>query len=245
MHGAVMLFVLAQIAGAFLVAPPPKTRLGGIKQPYGSQVVVVLRASSDPSEKYSDPITAFLGRLLLPKPLDISSSAADLLINANAPKRRNLRAKKFAGLIERGLGKYEWFVTGRCDASLFTDDFIFTDPSVSLKGLAAYSQGVARLFDQETSRAEMISVTAADEATIVVVWRLEGRVNLPGKPRIKPYIVTTTYCRDGNGLIVSQQDEFDAPALEILLSSYLPGFGRPPAPPASDLRKAAKAAAGR
>lgn len=41
----------------------------------------------------------------------------------------------------------------------------------------------------------MIS-TVADGDDIVVRWRLSGRVNLPFKPPIKPYVVTTTFERD-------------------------------------------------
>jgi hypothetical protein len=46
----------------------------------------------------------------------------------------------------------------------------------------------------------------ADEGAraIVATWRLEGAVNLPFKPRIPPYVVTTTLGVDGDGLICSQ-----------------------------------------
>lgn len=44
-------------------------------------------------------------------------------------------------------------------------------------------------------RCDVIS-TVADGDDIVVRWRLSGRVNLPFKPPIKPYVVTTTFERD-------------------------------------------------
>lgn len=97
---------------------------------------------------------------------------------------------------------------------------------------------------QATSKAELISVTAEPSSnTIVVVWRLEGRVNLPFKPKIKPYVVTTTFGIDEQGLICSQLDEFSVPGWDLLLSTLLgEGFGAKPAPPIEELRAAAAAA---
>jgi hypothetical protein len=92
---------------------------------------------------------------------------------------------------------------------------------------------------------ELVSVTPRPEAqppAIEVVWRLEGRVNLPLKPRIKPYVVTTTLGLDADGLICSQLDEFSIPGWELLLCIFLgDGFGAPPAPPVEELRAAAAA----
>lgn len=96
---------------------------------------------------------------------------------------------------------------------------------------------------QETSKAELISVEARPASNdIVVVWRLEGRVNLPLKPKIKPYVVTTTLGLDSDGLVCSQLDEFSVPGWDILLSTLLgEGFGAKPAPPVEELRAAVKA----
>jgi hypothetical protein len=105
---------------------------------------------------------------------------------------------------------------------------------------------VRKLFDQATSKVELISVTPQpDSKAIVVIWRLEGRVNLPFKPKIKPYVVTTTLGVDADsGLINSQVDEFSVPGWDLLLSIVLgEGFGAKPAPPVEELRAAAAAAA--
>lgn len=45
------------------------------------------------------------------------------------------------------------------------------------------------------ARCDVIS-SEADGDDVVVRWRLSGRVNLPFKPPIKPYVVTTTFTRD-------------------------------------------------
>lgn len=97
---------------------------------------------------------------------------------------------------------------------------------------------------QATSKAELISVTAdAASSSIVVVWRLEGRVNLPFKPQIKPYVVTTTFGVDAQtSLVCSQLDEFAVPGWDLLLSTFLgQGFGAKPARPVEELRRAAAA----
>jgi hypothetical protein len=108
--------------------------------------------------------------------------------------------------------------------------------------------GVRKLFDQATSKVELISVTPQPAAgAILVTWRLEGRVNLPFKPKIKPYVVTTTLGVDpASGLICSQVDEFSVPGWDLLLSIVLgEGFGAKPAPPVEELRAAAAAAGGK
>lgn len=79
-----------------------------------------------------------------------------------------------------------------------------------------------KLFDQATSKAELITVTADPTARqVIVTWRLEGRVNLPFKPKIKPYVVTTYLGLDDEGLICSQLDKFSVPGYDLLLSIVL------------------------
>lgn len=69
----------------------------------------------------------------------------------------------------------------------------------------------------------MIS-TVADGEDIVVRWRLSGRVNLPFKPPIKPYVVTTTFERDAGDQFYDEGEV----RVEVFLS-VLKCFGyRPP-----------------
>ena len=91
-----------------------------------------------------------------------------------------------------------------------------------------------KLFD-ETSRAEIIStvVSSTSPNTIVVTWRLSGRVNIGPGLNIKPYICYTDFTIDKNGLICFQEDRFDIPGWDILLSALFPFLiGRVTAPPA-------------
>ncbi|CAM9974894.1 unnamed protein product [Laminaria digitata] len=182
----------------------------------------------------ADPLTAFLGKFL-PSSKEKSSSpqAEDLVFNVgDQEKRRGMSATEMASAVDEGLQRNGWFVTGRVDASLFSETFFFSDPQVSLTGVGKYAEGVAKLFDQEESRCDVIS-TVADGEDIVVRWRLSGRVNLPFKPPIKPYVVTTTFERDAEGLLSTQRDEFAIAGWDILLHAVFPGhpFGAAPAPP--------------
>lgn len=139
----------------------------------------------------------------------------------------------------------EWFVTGLSEPSLFSDDFLFKDPDVTVVGIKKYSEGVRKLFDQETARAEVVSIRCSDTRSnaIIVTWRLSGCVSLGGvKIDIKPYIVYTELRLDaaGSGLVDFQQDFFSVPGWDILLSALAPRlrpFLTPPAPPIEELRK--------
>ena len=73
----------------------------------------------------------------------------------------------------------------------------------------------------------------------MVKWRLEGRVNLPLRPRISPYVVTTTFGVDSDGLIASQLDEFSVPGWRLLAGALLGAWAGPePAGPVEQLRRA-------
>ena len=101
--------------------------------------------------------------------------------------------------------------------------------------LLDYARGVYKLFDQETSRAEIIStvVNATVPNTITVTWRLSGRVNIGPGLTIKPYICYTDFTVNNNGLIAFQEDRFDIPGWDILLSAFFPFLiGKVTAPPA-------------
>ncbi|GAX74802.1 hypothetical protein CEUSTIGMA_g2249.t1 [Chlamydomonas eustigma] len=186
---------------------------------------------------YSDPVNGFLGNFL-PSGESVSASSLDQ-IDWTTPKATGLEIRQLADRIEAKLSMSEWFVTGMVDPSLFAKEFSFKDDSVATKGIRSYAEGVRKIFDQETSRAEVVSVdTDAAKGIIVVTWRLEGCVNLPFKPRITPYVVTTTFEVDSDGLISSQLDEFSVPGWRLLAGALLGSWAGPtPALPVVELRK--------
>jgi len=157
---------------------------------------------------------------------DSSSNPIDS-IDFDAPKFNKVPLETLAKILDYEIFNKEWFVTGNVNPIYFSDKFEFQDPDVQLVGIENYARGVFKLFDQETSRAEIISVEVNEEKedTITVRWRLSGKVNIGpgGGLTIKPYIcITDLKVDEESGLVVFQEDEFDIPQWDILLSALFP-----------------------
>jgi len=208
--------------------------------------------AEDAGYKAKNPLISLLGKLL-PRSaasVDVEPQERNPLdeIDWAAPKLRGLSLAEMSARLEAGLSEREWFVTGRSLPELFSDEYAFSDPDVSLKGIEPYSRQVRRLFDQATSRCEVVSCAPVDgsDDCIRVVWRLSGGVNIgPAGLAIKPYVVCTTPRTDpgDGGLVVFQEDQFSIPGWDILLSALLP-FLRPmlapEAPPVDVLQAEAR-----
>lgn len=146
-------------------------------------------------------------------------------IDFDAPKiSPSTSVDDLAKALDYELIESEWFVTGKVNPSYFSPDFQFQDPDVQLKGIESYARGVYKLFDQSTSRAEIISTvvntTTTSDTPIIITctWRLSGNVNILFGLPIKPYIVYTDFQVDpSTSLIVFQEDRFDLPPWDILL----------------------------
>ncbi|KAL7551262.1 hypothetical protein ACHAWF_014448 [Thalassiosira exigua] len=175
-------------------------------------------------DEYRNAATAFLSNFMQKE----SGPAADPLADVDfaAPKVRGLSLSDLAAVLDAELYEKEWFVSGRVNPVYFDDAFQFQDPDVKLTGVEEYARGVLKLFDQETSRAQIISsvVNGTAPNTITITWRLSGRVNIgPQGLPIKPYICYTDFTVDeGSGLITFQEDRFDVPGWDILLSALFP-----------------------
>eukprot|EP00525_Craspedostauros_australis_P000202 CAMPEP_0198125240 /NCGR_PEP_ID=MMETSP1442-20131203/42134_1 /TAXON_ID= /ORGANISM="Craspedostauros australis, Strain CCMP3328" /LENGTH=283 /DNA_ID=CAMNT_0043784809 /DNA_START=148 /DNA_END=999 /DNA_ORIENTATION=+ len=129
-----------------------------------------------------------------------------------------------AQALDYELTQREWFVTGDVNPAYFADTFEFQDPDVQLKGIEAYARGVRKLFNQKTARAEIIETVVNADGGITCTWRLSGDINIGfnGLP-IKPYICYTDFTVDTEtSLITQQEDRFDIPQWDILLSSLFP-----------------------
>ena len=154
---------------------------------------------------------------------DTADPLAD--IDFNAPKSPKLSLQDLASVLDYELYNKEWFVTGQVNPIYFDDKFTFQDPDVKLTGIEEYARGVLKLFDQSTSRAEIIStvVNTTVPNTITVTWRLSGGVSIGPGLTIKPYICYTDFTVDEeSGLIVFQEDRFSIPGWDILLSALFP-----------------------
>jgi hypothetical protein len=196
-------------------------------------------------EEYRNPVTQILSNFM-GKPdsaanNDNNEDAGELLaeIDFAAPKlKRKLSLERLAAVLDAELYDSEWFVTGKVNPIYFADSFCFQDPDVKLDGIEAYARGVNKLFDQVTSRAEIIStvVNTTVPYTLTCTWRLSGKVDVGPGLNIKPYLVFTDFTVDpDSGLILFQEDRFAIPQWDILLSALFPFLiGKvtsPPAPP--------------
>jgi hypothetical protein len=180
-------------------------------------------AESSSVEEYKNVQTKVLSNFMQKDAMDVADPFSDIDWNAEKiPPTTSLET--LAAALDYELIQSEWFVTGKVNPIYFSDDFEFQDPDVKLKGIEDYGRGVYKLFDQSTSRAEIISTvvnTAAsppERPAITCTWRLSGDVNIAFGFSIKPYIVCTDFVVDpSTSLIIFQEDRFDIPGWDILL----------------------------
>jgi hypothetical protein len=226
------LFLLASFASNCCFAFTPSSTRGRTFSP-----PTALR--SDPSDyEKKNAAVSVLSNFMQEEDQDASDPFGS--IDFNATKFQKVPIETLAAVLDYELTDKEWFVTGNVNPIYFSDNFEFQDPDVKLSGIENYARGVYKLFDQGTSRAEIISTFANEDLdnTITVTWRLSGKVNIGpgGGLTIKPYICSTNFkVNEESGLIDLQEDEFDIPQWDILLSSLFPFLiGKvtsPPAPP--------------
>jgi hypothetical protein len=190
-------------------------------------------------QEYRNPVTQILSNFMSKPESADNEEAQDPLteIDFAVPKlKRKLSLEQLAAVLDAELYDSEWFVTGKVNPTYFADSFCFQDPDVKLPGIEAYARGVNKLFDQVTSRAEIIStvVNTTVPNTLTCTWRLSGNVDIGPGLTIKPYLVFTDFTVDpDSGLIVFQEDRFDLPQWDILLSALFPFLiGKVTAPPA-------------
>jgi hypothetical protein len=187
---------------------------------------------SNDVDRYRNAPTAILSNFLQSKNNDVSVAKTTVVdpladIDFDSPKQSpKLSLDELAAVLDAELYDKEWFVTGKINPVYFDDQFQFQDPDVKLTGVEEYARGVLKLFDQSISRAQIISsvVNTTVPNTITVTWRLSGRVNIgPNGLPIKPYICYTDFTvNEESGLIVFQEDRFDIPGWDILLSALFP-----------------------
>ena len=148
-------------------------------------------------------------------------------IDFDAPKFQKVNLETMAQILDAELYTKEWFVNGNVNPIYFSNEFEFEDPDVKLSGIEEYARAVYKLFDV-TSRAEIISTVVNSDLgdnVITCTWRLSGKVKIgPGDGlTFKPYIVSTDFTvEEKTGLILKQEDRFDIPGWDILLSIIFP-----------------------
>ena len=172
--------------------------------------------------------------------------SGQLIISNSAVKLSGLSVSHVANILEKdwkckanvgdlthGKGYY---ITGKLTREIYQDYCFFDgpDPDMPVTGLKKYISSTSQLFDHKHSRADLISmVTSDEEKTITIKWRLEGILNLPWHPKLKPWTGQTTYFIDNDGLIDRHIESWDISVVDAFVSVLLPflNYGAQPAPP--------------
>jgi len=197
-------------------------------------------------EEYRNVATQVLSNFMQKNTMetdDNENSSPNSIIDFHAPKiPPSTSLTTLAAALDYELTEKEWFVTGNVNPSYFSKDFQFQDPDVKVESIEDYSKGVRKIFNQSTARAEILSTVVNEDAStperpvITITWRLSGGVNIGFGLNIKPYIVYTDFVVDpATSLVIFQEDRFDIPSWDILLSALFPFLigkvTKPPAPP--------------
>ena len=129
-----------------------------------------------------------------------------------------------------------YYITGRLTREIYRDDCFFDgpDPDMPVTGLKKYVSSTSQLFDHKVSRADLISYEINEiDKSITISWRLEGILNLPWHPRLKPWTGQTIYFIDDSGLIERHIESWDISVIDAFVSTLFPflNYGAPPALP--------------
>jgi hypothetical protein len=232
---------------AFLIVCPPQLafKAATSHRPFAREIrrrAENEKESSTTVEEYRNAATQFLSNFMTTSKEEgkISTVAGEIDDDDafwSQSKLKNVPIDVLAQALDAELCRSQWFVTGRVNPIYFSDSFRFQDPDVKVNGIRDYARGVQKIFDPSTARADILSTQInleRGENVITCTWRLSGKVNIGPGINIKPYIVYTDFTVDpSDGLIVFQEDRFDLPSWDILLSALIPFvIGIITAPPA-------------
>ena len=129
-----------------------------------------------------------------------------------------------------------YYITGKLTHEIYRDDCFFDgpDPDMPVSGLQKYVTSTSQLFDHRSSRADLISLEMCEVMrTVTIHWRLEGMLNLPWHPKLKPWTGQTIYYIDDTGLIERHVELWDISVIDAFVSTLFPflNFGAPAALP--------------
>jgi Uncharacterized conserved protein (DUF2358) len=116
-----------------------------------------------------------------------------------------------------------YYVTGRLSSNIYRDDCLFDgpDPDMPVKGLRKYLNAAAQLFDQRTSRSELLSLKIEGDV-IVATWRFSATMHLPWKPKLPEVTGSTIYHMDASGLIYQHVETWDISAFQAFFRTFFP-----------------------
>jgi len=123
---------------------------------------------------------------------------------------------------------YLW--TGDIDSSLYAPDCVFTDPTLSFKGLDTFQRNVANLrpiLNQfvPDGACELFSIELdEDTCEVCAKWRMFGTLRLPWRPRLDLTGRTNfKYASQRGGRVINYREQWDISAADALLQLVRPG----------------------
>jgi hypothetical protein len=132
-----------------------------------------------------------------------------------------------------------YYVTGRLSLDHYHPRCFFDspDPDMPVRSPEVFASALKGLFDRRSSSLELLEEPRLVGNDIVAEWRLAGRLGLPWKPSIKPFVGRTTFTLDENGLVTRHVEEWSLPAWDAFLAALVPSLnlGAAPAPSISEL----------
>ena len=83
----------------------------------------------------------------------------------------------------------QYYVTGQMNASVYSETCYFDgpDPDMPVRSLVRYRDALHGLFDPELSRFDLVAIVPRGPNAFAAYWRLEGALQLPWRPTIKPF----------------------------------------------------------
>ena len=132
-----------------------------------------------------------------------------------------------------------YYVTGRLSLDHYHPRCFFDspDPDMPVRSPEVFASALKGLFDRRSSSLELLEEPRLVGNDIVAEWRLAGRLGLPWKPSIKPFVGRTTFTLDDHGLVTRHVEEWSLPAWDAFLAALVPSLhlGAAPAPAIPDL----------
>lgn len=155
------------------------------------------------------------------------------------PKRRGACIADVMEAVRDDIEERRYYVSGKLSHEFYCDECFFDgpDPDMPVTSLQRYSDALRGLFHPSLSQYELLEMRQVGSHAFVASWRLEGALRLPGRPKIKPYVGTTLYELNEDGLVCSHTETWSISAIDAFLSVAFPTFGAEPAPPAENIRE--------
>ncbi|KAF7805190.1 nuclear transport factor NTF2-like domain-containing protein [Senna tora] len=122
-----------------------------------------------------------------------------------------------------------YFVTGNFTCSIYAEDCIFEDPTISFRGRELYARNLKLLvpfFDSASITLQNIDKAVASDTNLVVAtWKLRTNLKLPWRPLIS-IDGSTRYELDKEFKIVKHVESWNVSALEAIAQIFTFNFGK-------------------